>query len=336
MSMAGPLMVSIEGTTLDPVTRSRLAHPNIGGVILFARNYTSPEQLLALTREIKSLKNPVLLVAVDQEGGRVQRFQEGFTRLPPMEAIGTLFDTDPKAALALARATGTVLAGELRQCGIDLSFAPVLDLHSNNKAIGARALHRDPQVVTTLAHALAAGMASNGMRAVGKHFPGHSGVIEDPHHQLPRDNRSIDELRDHDMQVYRNLNSGAITGVMSCHVWFREIDKLPASLSHKFLTGELRGRLAFNGPIFSDDLMMSALSTIAAPEGLARMALEAGSDMVLLCNSDEATDQVLESAQLPPQSNASRGRLEMMRPDAAYTADDVLLNKAREQVTRHI
>tara|TARA_Y100001934_G_scaffold109953_1_gene134690 strand:+ start:686 stop:1690 length:1005 start_codon:yes stop_codon:yes gene_type:complete len=334
--MAGPLMVSIEGTTLDAVTRSRLAHPNIGGVILFARNYTSPEQLLALTREIKSLKSPVLMVAVDQEGGPVQRFREGFTPIPTMETIGKLFDNNEETGLAVARASGNVLSGELRQCGVDFSFAPVMDIFSSNKAIGARAFHQNPTIVTTLAHALAAGMASNGMRAVGKHFPGHSGVIEDPHHELPRDDRSIDELRDHDMQVYRNLNSGTITGVMSCHVWFPEIDNRPASLSHKFLTGELRGRLAFNGPIFSDDLMMSALSTIAAPEGLARMALEAGSDMALLCNSDEATDQVLEAAHLPPQSDASRGRLEMMRPDAAYTADDVLLNQAREQVARHI
>ena len=334
--MAGPLMVSIEGTTLDAVTRSRLAHPNIGGVILFARNYSSPEQLLALTREIKSLKSPALLVAVDQEGGRVQRFREGFTKVPTMETIGKLFDTNEQAGLALARASGYVLSGELRQCGVDFSFAPVMDLLSSNGAIGTRAFHRNPAIVMALARALAAGMASNGMGAVGKHFPGHSGVIEDPHHELPRDDRSIDELRDLDMKVYRNLNSGTITGVMSCHVWFPGIDNLPASLSHKFLTGELRGRLAFKGPIFSDDLMMNALSNIAAPEGLARMALEAGSDMVLLCNRDEATDQVLDSPGLPPQSEDSRWRLETMRPDTAYATDDVLLNKAREQVTRHI
>ena len=334
--MAGPLMVSIEGTTLDAVTRSRLAHPNIGGVILFARNYTSPEQLLSLTREIKALKSPVLLVAVDQEGGRVQRFQEGFTRLPPMKAIGTLFDTDPKAAFALARATGRVLAGELRQCGIDLSFAPVLDLHSNNKAIGTRAFHRSPKVVTTLAHGLAEGMAASGMRAVGKHFPGHSGVIEDPHDELPRDDRSIDDLRDDDMRVYRDLKPETIKGVMSCHVCFPRIDGLPASLSYRFLTEELRDRLFFQGPIFSDDLMMGALDSIAKPEGLARMALEAGADMVLLCNSDNATDRVLDSDELPIQSEASRRRLEAMRPDPAYTADDALLSEARERMSRYI
>ena len=334
--MTGPLMVSIEGTALDGATRSRLAHPNIGGVILFARNYTSPEQLFALTGEIRRLKTPELLIAVDQEGGRVQRFQEGFTRLPNMEAIGKLFNAHEGAGLALARATGYVLSGELRQCGIDFSFAPVLDLLSGNRAIGTRAFHLKPQVVTTLAYALTAGMASNGMQGVGKHFPGHSGVIEDPHDELPRDHRSLNQLRDHDMRVYLDLNPKTIAGVMSCHVLFPRIDAVPASLSSKFLTSELRGRLGFTGPIFSDDIMMSALDTIAAPEGLARMALEAGSDMVLLCNSDEATDQVLELAELSPQSEASRRRLEMMRPDAAYRADDALMNEAREQVTRYI
>jgi len=329
-------MVSIEGTILDAATRSRLVHPNIGGVILFARNYTSPGQLADLTREIKDLKDPPLLIAVDQEGGRVQRFQEGFTRLPPMEGIGALFDTDPEAALALARATGTVLAGELWQCGVDFSFAPVLDLHSNNKAIGTRAFHRSPKVVTTLAHGLAEGMAASGMRAVGKHFPGHSGVIEDPHDELPRDDRSIDELRDDDMQVYRDLKPETIKGVMSCHVCFPEIDALPASLSYRFLTEELRDRLAFQGPIFSDDIMMGALGAIAEPEGLARMALQAGADMVLLCNSDNATDRVLDSDELPIQSEASRRRLEAMRPDPAYTADDALLSEARERMSRYI
>ena len=334
--MIGPLMVSIEGTALSESTRSRLAHPSIGGVILFARNYHSPEQLRALTSEIRALKSPELLIAVDQEGGRVQRFQECFTRLPDMETIGKLFSAHQESGLALARATGYVLSGELRECGVDFSFAPVLDLLSSNRAIGTRAFHLNPQVVATLADALATGMTLNGMRGVGKHFPGHGGVVEDPHDELPRDERSLDQLRKDDMQVYVNLNCETIAGVMSCHVFFPEVDTVPASLSYKFLTDELRGRLGFKGPIFSDDILMGALGAIAAPEGLARMALEAGSDMVLLCNSDEVTDQVLESAELPPQSGASRGRLEMMRSVAAYATDDALMNEAREQVTRHI
>jgi len=334
--MTGPLMVSIEGTALNESTRARLVHPSIGGVILFARNYHSPEQLRALTGEIRALKSPELLIGVDQEGGRVQRFQEGFTRLPEMETIGKLFSAHQESGLALARATGYVLSGELRECGVDFSFAPVLDLLSSNRAIGTRAFHLNPQVVATLADALATGMTLNGMRGVGKHFPGHGGVVEDPHDELPRDERSLDQLRKDDMQVYVNLNCETIAGVMSCHVLFPEVDTVPASLSHKFLSDELRGRLGFKGPIFSDDILMGALGAIAAPEGLARMALEAGSDMVLLCNSDEVTDQVLESAELPPQSGASRERLEMMRPVASYATDDALMNEAREQVTRHI
>ena len=334
--MIGPLMVSIEGTALSESTRSRLAHPNIGGVILFARNHHSPEQLRALTSEIRALKSPELLIAVDQEGGRVQRFQEGFTRLPEMETIGKLFSAHQESGLALARATGYVLSGELRECGVDFSFAPVLDLLSSNRAIGTRAFHLNPQVVATLADALATGMTLNGMRGVGKHFPGHGGVVEDPHDELPRDERSLDQLRKDDMQVYVNLKSETIAGVMSCHVLFPGVDTVPASLSYKFLSDELRGRLGFKGPIFSDDILMGALGAIAAPEGLARMALEAGSDMVLLCNSDEVTDQVLESAELPPQSGACRERLEMMRPVASYATDDALMNEAREQVTRHI
>ena len=334
--MTGPLMVSIEGTALNESTRARLVHPSIGGVILFARNYHSPEQLRALTDEIRALKSPELLIAVDQEGGRVQRFQECFTRLPDMETIGKLFSAHQESGLALARATGYVLSGELRECGVDFSFAPVLDLLSSNRAIGTRAFHLNPQVVATLADALATGMTLNGMRGVGKHFPGHSGVVEDPHDELPRDERSLDQLREDDMQVYVNLNCETIAGVMSCHVLFPGVDTVPASLSYKFLSDELRGRLGFKGPIFSDDILMDALGAIAAPEGLARMALEAGSDMVLLCNSDEVTDQVLESAELPPQSGASRERLEMMRPVAAYATDDALMNEARAQVTRHI
>ena len=334
--MTGPLMVSIEGTALNESTRSRLVHPSIGGVILFARNYHSQEQLRALTGEIRALKSPELLIAVDQEGGRVQRFQEGFTRLPDMKTIGKRFSAHQESGLALARATGYVLSGELRECGVDFSFAPVLELLSSNRAIGTRAFHLNPQVVATLAHAVATGMTLNGMRGVGKHFPGHSGVVEDPHDELPRDDRSLDQLREDDMQVYVNLNSETIAGVMSCHVLFPGVDTVPASLSYKFLTDELRGRLGFKGPIFSDDIMMGALGAIAAPEGLARMALEAGSDMVLLCNSDEVTDQVLESAELPLQSEANRGRLEMMRPVAAYATDDALMNEAREQLARNI
>ena len=327
-------MVSIEGVSLDASTRARLSHPNIGGVILFARNFASPDQLADLTGEIRALRSPTLLIAVDQEGGRVQRFQEGFTSLPAMGVIGERYDTDPNEALTLARATGMVLASELRRLGIDFSFAPVVDVASTNRAIGTRAFHRDPNVVQQLALRVGEGMACCGMRAVAKHFPGHSGVLEDPHHELPCDERTLDMLREHELRVYHNLDPEFITGIMSCHVCFPKIDSVPASLSQRLLTGELRERIGFRGPLFSDDLMMGALHTFGDPPALARMALEAGSDMVLLCNNDAVTDVVLDAGSLPPHFEAGRKRLEKMRPAEISPPDSESLEQARKIVRK--
>ena len=259
--MLGPLMIDVPGLTLTRSDLEILRHPLVGGVILFARNYDSVPQLEDLINEIQRVRSPQLLVAVDQEGGRVQRFKRDFFNLAPLSKLGTIYMRDPAAALVYAEKHAWMMASELRAIGVDFSFAPVLDLRSSNKAIGTRAFHRAPEVVTTLAHGLAEGMAASGMSAVGKHFPGHSGVIEDPHDELPRDDRSIDDLRDDDMRVYRDLKPETIQGVMSCHVCFPRIDGLPASLSYRFLTEELRDRLFFQGPIFSDDLMMGALDS---------------------------------------------------------------------------
>jgi len=326
--MLGQLMVSIEGVSLDTSTQTRLSHPNVGGVILFARNFASPDQLADLTGEIRALRSPPLLIAVDQEGGRVQRFQEGFTPLPAMGVIGECYDTDPGEASTLARATGIVLASELRQLGIDFSFAPVVDVGSTNRAIGTRAFHRDPNVVKQLALGVGEGMACCGMRPVAKHFPGHSGVLEDPHHELPSDERTLDMLREHDLRVYQNLDPEFITGIMSCHVRFPKIDTVPASLSQRLLTGELREQIGFKGPVFSDDLMMGALSAFGDPPSLARMAIEAGSDMVLLCNNDAVTDAVLAAGSLPPVSEAGRARIEKMRPAEISLLDSETLEQA--------
>ena len=333
--MLGRLMVSIEGVTLDISTRARLSQPDIGGVILFARNFASVEQLANLTGEIRAVKSPPLLIAVDQEGGRVQRFQEGFTSLPAMSVIGEYYDTDPAGALALAEATGVILAGELRTSGIDFSFAPVMDLGSTNRAIGTRAFHKNPTAVQKLALQVAKGMGSCGMRAVAKHFPGHGGVVEDPHDELPRDERTLDALRVHDLRVYQKLDPDLVTGLMSCHVCFPRIDSVPASLSKQLLTGELRKRIGFKGPLFSDDLMMGALRTFGDASTLARMAIDAGTDMVLLCNDDTATDGVLYGNSLPPQSEASRERLEKMRPTSVDLLDAEALEQARKLVRKY-
>ncbi|HCK75861.1 MAG TPA: beta-N-acetylhexosaminidase [Gammaproteobacteria bacterium] len=333
--MPGPLMVSIEGLSLDASTRTRLSQAEIGGVILFSRNFVSPGQLADLTSEIRALRSPALLIAVDQEGGRVQRFQEGFTSLPAMGVIGERYDADPNEALTLARATGIVLASELRRSGIDFSFAPVVDVGSTNRAIGTRAFHRDPNVVQQLALRVAEGMTYCGMRSVAKHFPGHSGVLEDPHHELPRDERTLDMLRQHDLRIYENLDLEFITGIMSCHVCFPKIDSVPASLSHRLLTGELRTRIGFKGPVFSDDLMMGALRTFGDPGALTTMAIEAGCDMVLLCNSDSATDAVLGARSLPPLSESARARLEKMRPEQTGLPSSETLEQARRLVRNY-
>ncbi len=328
-------MVSIEGTALDAATRKRLSHPQIGGVILFARNFVSPDQLSDLTAEIRALRSPSLLVAVDQEGGPVQRFKDGFTRLPAMGMIGERYDIDPTAALALARATGIVLANELRECGIDFSFAPVVDLGFDNRAIGARAFHREPKVVQELALQLAGGMALSGMRAVAKHFPGHGGATEDPHDELPWDERSLDSLREHDLGVYEHLETGAFTGVMTCHVLFPKIDTVPATLSRKLIIDELRGRIGFTGPVFSDDLMMGALGAYGEASSLVRSAREAGCDMVLLCNNDAVTDSVLERDDFPSLNEDAALRLERMRPAQAALPDTLTVEQAREEIRKY-
>lgn len=333
--MPGQLMVSIEGVTLDASTYARLSRPEVGGVILFARNFVCVEQLTDLTSEIRAVKNPPLLIAVDQEGGRVQRFQEGFTSLPAMSVVGECYDAGPAEALALAQAIGVVLAGELRESGVDFSFAPVVDLRSSNRAIGTRAFHQNPIVVQELALQVAKGIASCGMRTVAKHFPGHAGVVEDPHDELPRDERALDALHAHDLRVYQNLDPELITGIMSCHVCFPKIDSVPASLSQRLLTGELRERIGFRGPLFSDDLMMGALRTFGDASTLASMAIEAGCDMVLLCNDDTATDGVLYGNSLPHQSEASRKRLEKMRPTSVGVLDVEAMERARKWVRNY-
>ncbi len=325
-------MVSIEGHTLDPVSRERLTHPDIGAVILFARNYVDPTQLGALTRQVREVKTPSLLIGVDQEGGPVQRFAQGFTRLPAMRDIGALYDQQPGRALLWARSVGMVLAAELREAGIDFSFAPVLDLASGNQAIGRRAFHSDPKVVGLLASTVAQGMNCCGVRAVAKHFPGHSGVVEDPHNELPSDPRSLRQIRDADLRVYQHLDPQCFGGVMTCHVRFDQVDVQPVTFSKKWLNEELRHQLGFTGAIFSDDLMMGAVTALAdAPERVLR-ARQAGCDMVLLCNDDQETDRVLSAAGLPPLDELGQARLARMRANSAVEIDATSLTQARKQV----
>lgn len=291
----GPVMLDIEGAALSPEDRELLAHPNVGGVILFSRNYQSPEQLKELTREIHALRHPELVIAVDQEGGRIQRFRDGFTPLPSMHMLGRQFDLDRERALQVAETCGWLMAAELRAVGVDVSFAPVLDLdYGLSEVIGDRALHRDPEVVARLAGRFAAGMRHAGMGAVGKHFPGHGGVTADSHHALPQDRRPYADLLD-DMRPYELLIAEGLAGVMAAHIIYARLDRLPAGFSRWWLGTELRIRLRFQGAIFSDDLSMAGAAFAGRPEERARLALEAGCDVVLVCNDRPAAVRVVEA-----------------------------------------
>jgi len=291
----GPVMLDVAGLALDAEDRELLAHPNVGGVILFARNYESPEQLARLTSEIHGLRQPELVIAVDQEGGRVQRFREGFTPLPAMHTLGSHYDLDHEGALSVAESCGWLMAAELRALGVDLSFAPVLDLdYGLSTVIGDRAFHHDPEVVARLAGRFAAGMRHAGMAAVGKHFPGHGGVAADSHQALPEDRRAYADLLD-DMRPYELLIAEGLAGVMAAHVVYSRLDRMPAGFSRWWLGPELRIRLRFQGAIFSDDLSMQGAAFAGPPEARAALALEAGCDVVLLCNDRPGAVAVIES-----------------------------------------
>ncbi len=297
----GPVMCDVAGHALDPAERARLTHPLVGGVILFSRNYRDPEQLAALCQDIHALRSPHLLIGVDHEGGRVQRFRTGFTVLPPMRTLGTLWDDHPQRARRLARDAGYVLAAELRAAGVDFSFAPVLDLdYGGSTVIGDRALHRNPQAVSELAHALVLGMQEAGMSAVGKHFPGHGYVAADSHVAVPVDERTLSDLEFADLLPFRQLIDLGLAGVMPAHVVYPRVDSQPAGFSHRWLSEILRGELGFEGVIFSDDLTMEGASVAGDVTARARVALAAGCDMVLVCNRPDLADQVLRHLAWPP------------------------------------
>ncbi len=288
MTQHAPLIIDVAGLRLSPTDRRRLAHPLVGGVIHFARNWESRAQLAALNADIKAVR-PDLLICVDHEGGRVQRFRsDGFTHLPPMRALGELWMQDPLRATNAASACGLVLASELRACGVDFSFTPVLDLdHGGSSVIGDRAFHRDARVATLLAKSLVQGLLQAGMSHCGKHFPGHGFVKADSHTEIPVDRRSLKAILADDAAPYGWLNA-SLASVMPAHVVYPRVDSRPAGFSSRWLGDILRGRLGFTGAIFSDDLSMAGARQIDGREvghtEAARAALAAGCDLVLLCN----------------------------------------------------
>jgi beta-N-acetylhexosaminidase len=307
----GPLMIDVAGLALSDLEREHLCHPLAGGLILFARNFESPQQLADLTAEVHALRSPALPIAIDHEGGRVQRCRTGFTRLPAMRRLGELWDQQPVAALLAARRIGYVLAAELRACGVDLSFTPVLDLDwGRSSVIGDRSFHDDPAAVIQLAGALIEGLHSAGMAACGKHFPGHGWVEADSHVDLPIDERRLDELAP-DIEPYRQLKLDA---VMPAHVIYRLVDVRPAGFS-RFWLDMLRAELHFAGVIFSDDLSMAGAGFAGGIVERCTAAWEAGCDLLLVCNSPDAVGELLANWQ-PLLDPARAKRVERLSPSA--------------------
>ncbi len=308
----GPVMVDVEGKALSAEERELLRHPRVGGVILFSRNYASPEQLEALTTEIHALRSPHLLIAVDHEGGRVQRFRDGFTRLPSVSRLGTLYDEEHRRAKRLAELSGWLMAAELRGVGVDFSFAPVLDLDRGvSSVMRERCFHRDPQVVAELGHCYMGGMQRAGMAATGKHFPGHGGVEADSHLELPVDERRFEDIFAEDVLPFERMVRFGLAAVMPAHVIYRRAAPEPAGFSPFWLQQVLRQRLDFQGVIFSDDLNMEAAGAGGDHLERARAALAAGCDMILVCNNPQAARQVVRGLEGPddPASQLRRVRM---------------------------
>jgi beta-N-acetylhexosaminidase len=308
----GTVVLDPTGPALTDDDRHRLLHPAAGGVILFAHNYESPEQLLALTEEISHLRDPELPICVDHEGGRVQRFALGFTAIPPMRRLGVLWDRDREGARRAARAVGTVIAAELGAHGVDFSFTPVLDLdYGSSAVIGHRAFHYDPTAVGILAAQLIEGLAGGGMAAVGKHFPGHGFAAADSHVAVPRDERPAKDLFRKDLVPYQAAIKAGLAAVMPAHVIYAQADPEPAGYSRYWLQEVLRGKLGFDGLIFSDDLSMEGASTAGGVPERARAAMAAGCDQVLLCQKPKEQELLLES--LASVSVSFPERIEKMR-----------------------
>jgi beta-N-acetylhexosaminidase len=314
-------MVDITGTELSAEDVRVLAHPLVGSVLLFTRNYSNPRQLTALTAAIRALRTPHLLIAVDHEGGRVQRFREGFTRLPAARLLGRRFDEDRRDALALAHSVGWLMASELRAVGVDFSFAPCIDLdYGVSEIIGDRAFHSDPDTVAALAVATMSGMREAGMAAIAKHFPGHGAVVADSHVALPVDRREFADL-EADIRPYRPLIDNNIPGIMAAHVVFPAVDALPASLSKRWISGVLRGEMGFHGCVFADDLTMAGAAAFGDVITRTDLSLAAGCDVLPICNDRHSVELVLGRFGANVGSAASQARLVRMRARGEPPAD---------------
>jgi beta-N-acetylhexosaminidase len=320
----GPLMIDLEGGAMSAEERELLRHPLVGGVLLFTRNYVDPPQLTALVAGIHAARTPALIVAVDHEGGRVQRFRNGFSALPPARRIGHAFDADARAGQALARQLGWLMAAELRAHGVDISFAPCVDLDLGvSEVIGDRAFHSQPEAVAQLAVAYVHGMRDAGMAATAKHFPGHGAVVADSHLTLPVDRRGLADLTG-DLTPYRRLIANGLPAVMVAHLLFPAVDPAPASLSARWIRELLRGQLQFQGVVFADDLSMGgAAAAYGDVVTRARQALAAGCDMLPVCNNRPSVIELLDHLETQVQP-ASSLRLVRLHGRAAPAREQLL------------
>ena len=322
----GPVMLDLMGKELSAEEHELLQHPLVGGVIFFTRNYESPQQLITLVKVVRQVSKDILL-AVDHEGGRVQRFRPEFTRLPPLAQLGKKYDQEPLEALRLAHHAGWLMAAEVRAVGIDFSFAPVLDLNFGvSQVIGDRAFHRNPESVAKLAGAYIDGMRSAGMASTGKHFPGHGYVEADSHLAIPRDQRSLAEIMREDVYPFKTLFAHGLDAVMPAHVIYEQVDTQTAGFSKRWIQEILRAELGFNGVVFSDDLNMQGASVAGNYASRAEAALNAGCDMLLICNNRAGAIEILEKAELKPSVESSQ-RLERMRGQPFMNRSALLDNR---------
>jgi beta-N-acetylhexosaminidase len=323
----GPLMLDIAGTALSAADREVLTHPLVGSVILFTRNYIEPAQLQALVADIQSVRSPALLIAVDHEGGRVQRFRPGFSALPPLRRIGQAFDADAPQGLAMARALGWLMAAELAACGVDFSFAPCVDLdYGLSEIIGDRAFNADAQAVAQLAIAYVHGMRDAGMAATAKHFPGHGAVVADSHVALPVDRRELVDM-EQDLLPYRRLIANGLPAVMVAHVLYPAVDPLPASFSPRWIQRVLRAELQFGGLVFADDLTMAGAAAVGDLVQRAQRALAAGCDVLPVCNDRPGVERLLDRLRVQIEP-ASQLRLVRMRGRRQYRFETLAASAA--------
>jgi beta-N-acetylhexosaminidase len=310
--MIGPLMIDVQGISLNQEDKEILAHPLVGGIILFTRNYHSPKQLAALTKEIKSASKSDILIAVDHEGGRVQRFRESFSAIPAMASLWQQAEQNIDKTRKLARHYGQLMAKEVLNVGIDISFAPVLDVNGISEVIGDRAFHEQPELVAQIADAFIEGMHQAGMKCTGKHFPGHGSVQEDSHIALPIDKRAQADIFNFDMLPFKQLIAQQkLDAMMPAHIIFPEVDKHAVGFSRIWLQTILRDQLKFDGVIFSDDLTMQGAAYIGGYVERAEAAQDAGCDMLLVCNNREASIEIIDRASIKTNKRCS-SRLEKL------------------------